>query len=267
MIDFRKNNQVMGILNVTPDSFSDGGEHFSVDNALAHAFLLIEQGVDIIDIGGQSTRPGYKEVSPEVEAARILPVIQELKKRTTIPLSIDTYFPEVARVAIEAGADIINDIKGLDTPGMLDVLAEAPEAGIIIMHSRPRRKELSVAADIQEFYKEQYERCLAYNIAPERLCFDPGIGFGKTPTENIAILKNSEAFRFQDFPLLYGVSRKRTIQHIIGDSSPQERDYASIVASLFALQSGVEIVRVHEVKGMVDGLKVWNTLSEGTQTY
>lgn len=260
MIDFRKKQQVMGILNVTPDSFSDGGEHFGVEKALEHALLLINQGADILDIGGQSTRPGYEEVSPKIEMMRILPVIQELKKRTTLPLSIDTYFPEVARAAIEAGADIINDIKGLDTPGMLAVLAEATDVGIVIMHSRLRRKELSVAADIQAFYQEQFERCLTYNIAPECLCFDPGIGFGKTPTENIAILQNPGAFRFQDFPLLYGVSRKRTLQHIIGDSLPQERDYASVTASLFAAQADVEIVRVHEVKGMVDALKVWSVL-------
>ncbi|WP_302373519.1 dihydropteroate synthase [Enterococcus asini] len=261
MIDFRKKNQVMGILNVTPDSFSDGGEHFTVEKALEHALLLVKQGADLIDIGGQSTRPGYAEVAPEIEAARILPVIRELKKHSNIPISVDTYFPEVARAAIEAGADIINDIKGLDTPGMLEVLATAANVGIIIMHSRPRRKELSVAEDIQAFYQEQFDRCLDYNIAPERLCFDPGIGFGKTVPENIAILQNPDAFRFRDFPLLYGVSRKRTIQHMIGDSLPQERDYASVTASLFAAQAGVEIVRVHEVKGMVDALKVWDVLN------
>lgn len=261
MIDFRQKDQVMGILNVTPDSFSDGGQHFGLEVALAHAALLIDQGATILDIGGQSTRPGYQEVTPEIEAQRILPVIRELVKRTDIPLSVDTYFPEVAATAITAGATIINDIKGLDSPGMLEVLAAAPHVGIVIMHSRPRRQELSVAEDIQAFFQEQFDRCCAKQIAPERLCFDPGIGFGKTPDENVQILQHPSDFRFKDFPLLYGVSRKRTIQHLIGDSSPQERDYASVTASLFAAQAGVEILRVHEVKGMVDALTVWRKLS------
>lgn len=261
MIDFRKKDQVMGILNVTPDSFSDGGQHYTLDDALSHAELLIKEGAAILDIGGQSTRPGYQEVTPEIEAQRILPVIRELVKRTDVPISVDTYFPEVAAAAIEAGAKIINDIKGLDSPGMLEVLAAAPQVGIVIMHSRPRRKELPVKEDIQAFYLEQFERCREHNIAPERLCFDPGIGFGKTPEENIQILQQPADFRFRDFPLLYGVSRKRTIQHLIGDSSPEERDYASVTASLFAAQAGVEILRVHEVKGMVDALTVWHRLS------
>lgn len=261
MIDFRKKDQVMGILNVTPDSFSDGGQHFGLEAALTHAERLIAQGATILDIGGQSTRPGYQEVPAEIEAQRILPVIRELAKRRAIPISVDTYFPEVAAAAIEAGAGIINDIKGLDSPGMLEVLAAAPHVGIVIMHSRPRRKELSVKEDIHAFFQEQFERCREKQIAPERLCFDPGIGFGKTPEENIAILQRPADFRFQDYPLLYGVSRKRTIQYLIGASLPQERDYASISASLFAAQAGVEILRVHEVKGMVDALNVWRKLA------
>lgn len=265
MYDFKKKYQVMGILNVTPDSFSDGGEHFSPEQALAHARQLIAEGADILDIGGQSTRPGYVEVSPEEEIARVVPVIRELKRITPLPLSVDTYFPEVAAAAISAGCDIINDIRGLDTPGMLAVLAQAPHVGIIIMHSRPRRKELTVAADIQSFYQEKYDACLAVGIDPTRLCFDPGVGFAKSPAENITIIREPGKFRFRDFPVLYGVSRKRTIEHLTDEPNPKERDYGTIAASLFACdRDDVEILRVHNVKGMADALKVWSRLKEGT---
>lgn len=261
MVDFTKKYQVMGILNVTPDSFSDGGEHFDTHEALLHAQQLIADGAAILDIGGQSTRPGYVEVSPAEEIARIVPVIRELKKTTSVPLSVDTYFPEVAEAAIAAGCDIINDIRGLDTPGMLAVLAKAPHIGIIIMHSRPRRKELTVAQDIQSFYLEKYEACLASGIDPQRLCFDPGVGFGKTPAENVTIIREPEKFRFRDFPVLYGVSRKRTIEHLTDEPDLRKRDYGTIAASLFACdRDNVEILRVHNVKGMVDGLKVWSRL-------
>ncbi|MTD42319.1 dihydropteroate synthase [Erwinia sp. CPCC 100877] len=254
--------QIMGILNVTPDSFSDGGHYQQLDSALLQCDEMLANGVDIIDIGGQSTRPGYQEVTPAEEKARILPVIKALKKRTAIPLSVDTYFPEVAAAALDLGVEIINDVKGLDTAGMLEVALKYPDSGLIIMHSRPRNKEVTVQKDIQQFYQEKIAVCEQVGIAAERLCFDPGIGFGKTLAENIEILKKPEHFRYQDVPLLYGVSRKRTIGSLTNESDPLARDFGSVTASLYAADRGVEIVRVHNVKGMKDALKVWQSLKE-----
>jgi dihydropteroate synthase len=258
----KEQTQIMGILNVTPDSFSDGGHYQQLDAALYQCDDMLKNGVDIIDIGGQSTRPGYQEVTPAEEKARILPVIQAIKKRTTIPLSVDTYFPEVAQAALDLGVEIINDIKGLDTEGMLKVALQYPASGLIIMHSRPRRKAVTVEEDIQQFYQEKISVCEQVGIARERLCFDPGIGFGKTLAENIEILKTPEHFRYQDIPLLYGVSRKRTIGSLTDEADPLARDFGSVTASLYAADRGVEIVRVHNVKGMKDALKVWQALKD-----
>lgn len=253
--------KIMGIVNVTPDSFSDGGKFFDASDAIEHGLKLIKDGADILDIGGQSTRPGYIEVSAEEEINRIDPVIKGIRKISDIPISIDTYFPEVADHALSIGADIINDVRGLDLPGMIDVAIQYPESDLIIMHSRPRKKEMTVEEDIQSFYEEKYQACQKAGIANNRVYFDPGIGFGKTVEENIDILKNPSKFRFKDFPLLYGVSRKRTIAQLVDENNPLERDYASVTATLFSAIKGVEIIRVHEVKGMKDALTVWQKLS------
>lgn len=257
----KKEPQIMGILNVTPDSFSDGGQFNELAKAMAHCEEMLAANVDIIDIGGQSTRPNYQEISAKEEKERILPIIRAVRKKTDKPISIDTYFPEVAEAALAAGANIINDIKGLDTNGMIEIAQKYPDCGVIIMHSRPRRTELSVADDIQQFYQEKIELCQKAGIDSMRICFDPGIGFGKSQEENIEILKHPEAFRYQDYPLLYGVSRKRTIAALTNEADPTARDFGSIAASLFALNKGIEIVRVHHVKGMRDTLNVWQTLS------
>ncbi|MDT2829363.1 dihydropteroate synthase [Vagococcus carniphilus] len=253
--------KIMGIVNVTPDSFSDGGQFFDAKKAIEHGVDLAEDGADILDVGGQSTRPGYTEVSTEEEVKRIEPVIKGLREQTDLPISIDTYFPEVAERALSLGANIINDVRGFDIEGMLDVALKYPKSKLIIMHSRPRKEELSVEDDIFQFFKEKYEECQKVGIADDRIIFDPGIGFGKSLEENIKILQQPELFRFKEYPLLYGVSRKRTIAHLIEEKRPLERDYASVAASLFSATKGVEIVRVHQVKGMKDSLKVWNQLN------
>ncbi|WP_430607522.1 dihydropteroate synthase [Enterococcus sp. AZ170] len=259
---FTKNaTQIMGILNVTPDSFSDGGHFNELDKAIVHCEEMLAANVDIIDIGGQSTRPNYQEISAKEEKERILPIVEAIRNRTDKPISIDTYFPEVADAALATGANIINDIKGLDTNGMIEVAQKYPDSGLVIMHSRKRRTELSVVEDIQQFCQEKIELCHKARIASTRICFDPGIGFGKTQAENIDILKDPEAFRYKDYPLLYGVSRKRTIATLTNESDPLARDFGSITASLFAANKGVEIVRVHQVKGMRDALNVWESLN------
>ncbi len=255
-----KNVKIMGIVNVTPDSFSDGGQFFDAQKAIAHGLQLISEGADILDIGGQSTRPGYVEVSFEEEIRRIDPVIKGLREKSDIPISIDTYFPEVAEHALSIGASIINDVKGLDLSGMIEVAVKYPECEVVIMHSRPRKKELSIEEDLQAFYEEKYQACQKAGISSHRIFFDPGIGFGKAVEENIEILKYPQKFRYKDFPLLYGVSRKRTINHLIHEENPLERDFGSVAATLYPATLGVEIVRVHQVKGMKDALNVWTTL-------
>lgn len=260
MFDFKQKNQIMGILNVTPDSFSDGGQYTNIQQAVDHALEMEVMGADIIDIGGQSTRPGYQEVSSEEELARILPVVEALKQQVKIPISIDTYFPDVAEACILAGADIINDIKGMDHPGMAEMLAKYPQTGVIIMHSRKRR-DLPLVEDIQDFYQEKIEECQKVGIDLSRICFDPGAGFHKEPEGNLAIMQDPNAFRYKDFPLLIGISRKRSIGTITGVADAQERDFASVTASLFALQQGVEIVRVHNVGGMKQAVDVWQALT------
>ncbi|WP_086329490.1 dihydropteroate synthase [Candidatus Enterococcus mansonii] len=252
--------QIMGILNVTPDSFSDGGRYNDVDKAIIHCEEMLAADVDIIDIGGQSTRPNYQEISADEEKKRVLPIVRAIRKRTNKPISIDTYFPEVADAALAEGASIINDIKGLDTNGMLDVAKKYPTSGLVIMHSRTRRNELTVIDDIQQFYQEKIDLCQQAGIELNRICFDPGIGFGKTQEENIDILKDPKAFRYKNYPLLYGVSRKRTIAALTNETDPLARDFGSIAASLFAANQGVEVVRVHHVKGMRDALNVWQKL-------
>lgn len=252
-------NPIMGILNVTPDSFSDGGDYTSSTSAINHAKELIKNGVDIIDIGGQSTRPGYIEVPFEEELQRVIPIIQGIRRFSDIPISIDTYFPEVAEAAIKAGASIINDVRGMDTPGMADIIAMY-QVPVIIMHSRERHAYKSISDDLHDFYKEKITQCQALGIKKDHICFDPGIGFYKSVEDNQYILSNPDACRYKDYPLLYGVSRKRTIAQLIQEVCPKERDFGTVSASLYAIQKGVDIVRVHNVKGMHDALSVWRQL-------
>lgn len=253
----RERKQIMGILNVTPDSFSDGGRYFDHGQAIEHARLLIEEEADILDIGGQSTRPGYVEVSEEEEIARVIPVIKEIRRFSTIPISIDTYFPKTAAEALEAGASMINDIRGLDIPGMKEIVGHY-QPPVILMHSRKRKKEWTAAQDIQRFYEEKLEECAGLGLSQEKICFDPGVGFGKTTEENIEMIRNPEAFMVPGIACLYGVSRKRVIGHMTGETEPADRDYGTIAASLCVLEKGADIVRVHNVKGMKDAWKVWD---------
>lgn len=253
--------KIMGIVNTTPDSFSDGGDYVEADQAVAHGKQLIEDGASILDVGGQSTRPGYQEVDAAVELQRVLPVIESIRQSSDIPISIDTYFPEVAEAAIQAGASIVNDVKGLDTEGMAEVVARY-QVPIVLMHSRTLNRSYSLVENIQRFYEEKVTQCLHHGIGQELICFDPGIGFGKTLEENIQLLKKPKQFRYKQLPLLYGVSRKRTIAGLIGEDDPKKRDFGTIAASLYALEQGVEVVRVHQVKGMQDALKVWQALKE-----
>lgn len=253
--------RVMGIVNVTPDSFSDGGKYSSVDLAVEHALQLIAEGADILDIGGESTRPGAEPVSLDEELRRVVPVIEALSKVTTVPLSVDTYKPEVMRAAIKAGADIVNDICALRENGALEIVA-ASNAGICLMHMQgvPQTMQLNpqyadVVAEVKQFLADRVEACLAHGIAGERITLDPGFGFGKTTAHNVALIQHLDRFAELGFPLLVGLSRKAVLGRIAGGDE-QQRLHAGLAASVISVMKGAKIVRVHDVKATVDALKV-----------
>ncbi len=251
----------MGIVNVTPDSFSDGGKYTSVDLAVEHALQLIAEGADILDIGGESTRPGADPVSLEEELRRVVPVIEALSKVTTVPLSIDTYKPEVMRAAIQAGADIVNDICALREEGALEIVANS-NAGVCLMHMQgvPQTMQINpqygdVVAEVKQFLADRVEACLAHGIARERISLDPGFGFGKTTAHNVALIQHLDSFAELGFPLLVGLSRKSVLGRIAGGDE-QQRLHAGLAASVISVMKGANIVRVHDVKATVDALKV-----------
>jgi dihydropteroate synthase len=253
--------QVMGIVNVTPDSFSDGGKYSSVDLAVQHALQLIAEGADILDIGGESTRPGADPVGLEEELRRVIPVIEALSKVTTVPISIDTYKPEVMRAAVQAGADIVNDICALREEGALEIVANS-NAGVCLMHMQgiPQTMQINpqytdVVSEVKQFLADRVEACLTHDIARERILLDPGFGFGKTTAHNVALIQHLSSFVELGFPLLVGLSRKSVLGKIAGGDE-QQRLHAGLAASVISVMKGAKIVRVHDVKATVDALKV-----------
>ncbi len=256
---------LMGILNVTPDSFSDGGQFPLVENAIARALQMEADGADIIDIGGESTRPGAEPVMLEEELRRTIPVIRELATRVRIPISIDTTKAEVARQALEAGAEIVNDISGLTfDPDMLEV-CRLHDAGICLMHIQgtPQTMQqnptyVDVVQEVIEFLQRQVDRCLMAGILPERMCVDPGIGFGKTAEHNLQLLKSvSHLQRDLQRPVLIGHSRKRFLSKILG-RSVEERESGTIGVSIALAEQGVDILRIHDVRSVRDALVAWD---------
>jgi dihydropteroate synthase len=252
---------VMGIVNVTPDSFSDGGKYSSVDLAVEHALQLIAEGADILDIGGESTRPGAEPVGLYEELRRVVPVIEALSKVTTVPLSIDTYKPEVMRAAIEAGADLVNDICALREDGALEIVANS-NAGVCLMHMQgiPQTMQINpqytdVVNEVKQFLIDRVQACLAQGIANERITLDPGFGFGKTTAHNVALIQHLDSFTQLGYPLLVGLSRKSVLGKIAGGDE-QQRLHAGLAASVISVMKGAKIVRVHDVKATVDALKV-----------
>ena len=247
--------KIMGVLNITPDSFSDGNKFIRVDKAVDHAIRMMEEGANIIDIGGESTRPGAEKVDIPTELERVIPVIEELRKRSDIPISIDTNKAEVASKAIQAGASIINDISALRfDEGMVKVLQKYPNVPIILMHMlgtpRTMQKKPSyedTIEDIMEFFQERIDHCVSNGINRSRIILDPGIGFGKRQIDNLIILKKLLEFKSFGLPLLLGASRKSFIGKIY-DSKPEDRLEGSLAATALAFQNGVDIVRIHDVK-------------------
>ncbi len=254
--------RVMGILNVTPDSFSDGGHFSQVDAAIQHALILIEEGVDILDIGGESTRPNATPVSLQQELDRVLPVIEGLvAHQISIPISIDTYKPQVMRAAIAAGASIVNDIKALQEEGALAVVAST-DVGVCLMHMQgtPQTMQdnphyLDVVNEVSAFLSERVAVCQQAGIAYDRILIDPGFGFGKTRAHNITLIQKLDALMQLELPILVGLSRKSVLGQVTGNDV-DARLYASVAASVVSVMKGAKIVRVHDVKATVEALKV-----------
>ena len=252
--------RVMGIVNVTPDSFSDGGKFNTTDKAVAHGMELVEQGADILDIGGESTRPGATPVPLAEELNRVIPVIKALAQ-AGVPLSIDTYKPEVMRAAIDAGADIVNDVCALQENGALEIVA-ASQVGVCLMHMQGRPQTMQVDPQYQEVVKEVADFLAARlkaaeqaGIARERIVLDPGFGFGKRTEHNLTLLNHLSSLQLSGLPLLIGLSRKSVLGQVVG-LSIDERIHASIAASVVSVMKGANIVRVHDVKPTVDALNI-----------
>jgi dihydropteroate synthase len=252
---------VMGVVNVTPDSFSDGGRYADVNVAVEHGLRLVGEGAAILDIGGESTRPGADWVPLEEELRRVLPVVERLAQKTDAVISVDTTKAEVMRRVADAGAGLINDIRALGEPGALEAAAQSGCA-ICLMHMQgePRTMQQApvyrdVVAEVGTFLKERVQACRAAGIPPERLCLDPGFGFGKTVTHNLTLLAHLETLTHLGYPLLAGLSRKSMLGTLTG-RRPHERVHGSVALAVLAVDRGARILRVHDVAATVDALKV-----------
>jgi dihydropteroate synthase len=256
----------MGVVNLTPDSFSDGGKFFATDAALAHARRLIDEGADIVDIGGESTRPGSTGVDLDAERRRVLPVLQQLVC-ANVPVSVDTQKPELMREALAAGASMINDVNALLAPGALQAAAQS-NAAVCLMHKQRTPADMQVdpryadvTAEVYEFLRERVQAALAAGIAAERIVIDPGFGFGKSLEHNLELLRRLDRFDAAGAVVLAGLSRKAMLGRITG-RDVSERIHASVAAALIAVQKGARIVRVHDVAATRDALAVWSAVNE-----
>ena len=256
---------VMGIVNVTPDSFSDGGKYLQSDAALDHAHQLILEGADILDIGGESSRPGAKAVTGQQELDRIMPILEALRG-APLPLSVDTHKPEVMRAALAAGASMINDINALQDPDAVTAVAET-KAAVCLMHMQGNPQTMQqqptyqdVVSEVLQFLRIRLAGCAAAGIARERIVVDPGFGFGKTLEHNLALLQRLEEFSALGVAVMVGLSRKSMLRTIAGRTSGL-CDHASVAAALLAVQRGARIVRVHDVAATVEALKIWSAVN------
>lgn len=248
MFDYGKRTYIMGILNVTPDSFSDGGDFNNVDIAVNHAKKMINDGADIIDLGGESTRPGHTYVDADEEKRRILPVIKRLKEEIKVPISVDTYKADVAEAALELGVEMINDVWGLRRDkNMANVVAKY-DAYVCIMHNQDGTEyNKDIMESIKEFLQESIDLALESGIKKEKIVLDPGIGFGKTFKQNLEVLKRLDEINDLGYPILLGTSRKSVIGNVL-NVEPKERVEGTIATTVLGIRDGVDIVRVHDVK-------------------
>ncbi len=259
---------IMGILNVTPDSFSDGGLHHSVDAALHHAACMVQEGAHIIDIGGESTRPGASPVSEKEELRRTAPVVRALRQQfPALRISIDTRHAAVAAAALEAGADIVNDISGLEDADMRRICAEAG-CGVILMHMQGTPATMQqhphytdVVAEVRAFFEQRISLAEESGIDPQRICLDPGIGFGKNTQHNLALIRQLEELRVQNLPLMMALSRKRFMGELLQDPVlPKESPLPTVAMSLLAAERGADLHRVHDVAALQQALALRNAL-------
>jgi dihydropteroate synthase len=260
--DLAGRGMIMGVLNVTPDSFSDGGQFFDPALAVQHGLELIAEGAEILDIGGESTRPGADPVDEAEELRRVVPVIAALRKESNALISIDTMKPHVARAALDAGADIINDITGFRDPAMVQAAANSG-AGLVVMHMQgePRTMQAhpvyqDVVAEVIAFFEERLRTLGAAGIAPERIALDPGFGFGKTLEHNLALLHSLPVLHVQQRPLVVGVSRKSMIAKLLGDNAMEKRHWPTVALTAWMRDAGAEVVRVHDVKPNVEAMRM-----------
>jgi len=263
--------RVMGIVNLTPDSFSDGGQHTTPSQALRHAERLVREGADLLDVGGESTRPGAPSLSLELELDRVMPVLRELVT-WGVPISVDTYKPDVMRAALDLGVDVINDIWALRQPGALAVVAAHPRCGVCLMHMhrepssmQAQTMEGHVVERVRDFLAERVQAVLASGVEATRITLDPGIGFGKTVAQNFELLQRQEELLTLGRPLLVGWSRKSSLGQVCGLTQPQERGVASVAAALLAVERGARVVRVHDVRDTAHALAVWRAVRGVTE--
>jgi dihydropteroate synthase len=261
--------RVVGIVNVTPDSFSDGGQFSDLESAVAHGLRLAEEGADMLDIGGESTRPGADDVSVEDELQRVIPVIEQLVARTSLPIAVDTSKPEVMRAAVAAGAGMINDVYGLRREGALDAAADL-RVPICLMHMQGEPRSMQeaphyddVVGEVHRFLTDRLFACELAGIDRRKVMVDPGFGFGKDLEHNLALLRKLERFSDLGSGVYVGLSRKSMIGAITGHKNPTDRAAGSVAAALIAVQRGARMVRVHDVAATVDALKVWHAVQSG----
>lgn len=255
-IEYGKRILIMGIVNVTPDSFSDGGDNFRPENAVETALKIEKDGADIVDIGAQSTRPGHIPVSAEEEWERLAPVLTALKDRITVPISVDTYYPFVAEKALKSGVSIINDVSGILSPEMAEIIKKSG-AGWIVMHSGEGGIE-----EVKKFFEKSAKDISDLGINHKQICFDMGIGFGKTRQQDMSLIANIPHYKADNYPLLLGTSRKRVIREGTGQEEPKKRIYGNISADTVAIFGGADIIRLHDVENEAQGIRMAEALKK-----
>jgi dihydropteroate synthase len=269
-VDLSRRGLIMGVLNVTPDSFSDGGEYFEADKAVQHGLDMAEAGADIIDVGGESTRPRAEPVTSEEELQRVLPVIEHLRHKTSVIISIDTSKAAVAEAAVKAGAAIVNDVTGgRGDEAMLQLVAKLRVAFIVMhMQGTPRTMQIQpryddVVSEVADFFRQQYACAIECGVDPMAIAFDPGIGFGKTLRHNLSLLGSLEQLRVDDRPLVIGVSRKSFLSKVIQSSDAGSRTAATAAMTALLWTRGAEVFRVHDVRDNVAALRAAEAIVAG----
>ena len=250
---------IMGILNVTPDSFSDGGSYSDPEKAIARAYEMAEQGADIIDVGGQSTRPGHIDIPPEEEWLRIQPVLNRLCRDSDLIISVDTYYPEVARLSMELGAHIINDVTGFREP-LMRKYAALHQAGCIVMHDIQLDENADICGELTAFFRKRTAECIADGIGRESICLDPGVGFGKSYPQNLAIAGHFSNICLDDYPMLAAASRKRVIGMSCGNPPANGRMPGTIAYHTACILGGANMIRVHDVPQAVQAARVTDAI-------